>query len=277
MIVQCPKCNAKYNLPDEKIPAEGAKVRCSQCAQVFHVHAPGDEDLDDLLNAGDEEASASGRSGDDAFSGLTGGDDDLSFDFGDAGKKPAKAKKKAGAGGGRKRVVILAVVLLLLAGAGAGLWYSGLLARFTGGKTAATAEQGEAVSKVKHIVLENVRQYYVNNEKAGQLFVIEGKAVNQFETPKEFVKIEVTLFDAKGKALTSRQLLCGNILSYFQLQVLSRAEIEAGLGNEVGVLNNNSNLETGAGTPFMAVFFDPPKDVAEYGVKVIDVQDQGKN
>ena len=115
----------------------------------------------------------------------------------------------------------------------------------------------------------------MNNEKAGQLFVIEGKAVNQFERPRDFIKIEATLFDAKGQPLVTRQALCGNILSYFQLQVLSRTEIEAALDNEMGVLNNNTNLETGAGTPFMLVFFEPSEDVSEFGVKVIDAQRAG--
>jgi len=37
MIVQCPKCQAKFNLADEKITEKGLKVRCSKCKNVFEV------------------------------------------------------------------------------------------------------------------------------------------------------------------------------------------------------------------------------------------------
>ncbi len=297
MIVHCPNCQSKFNLPDERVPAGGANVRCSQCSHVFKVRPPVDDDLDALMNAGAEEAGggdddfgfggadeapAKGKKGGD-FSAVLGDDDgegggDFSLDIGGGGGK----KKKSGGGklAGKKKFVIIGLVLVLLAGAGAGLWFSGvagkLMGKFGGAKEEVKTEDVSPEAKVKFIILENVRQYYVNNEKAGQLFVIEGKAVNQFEKPKELIKIDATLFDAAGKPLGSRQQLCGNILSYFQLQVLSRTEIEAALANEMGVLNNNTNLETGAGTPFMVIFFEPPKDVAEFGVKVIEAQDPGK-
>jgi Meckel syndrome type 1 protein len=38
MIVICQRCQAKFRVPDEKIPARGAKVRCSKCQAVFVVH-----------------------------------------------------------------------------------------------------------------------------------------------------------------------------------------------------------------------------------------------
>ncbi len=316
MIVQCPNCQSKYNLPDNRIPAGGSKVRCTQCSHVFKVSPPVDDDLDALLNAGAEEAaddggfggrgaaggasrasgapadddefgfggeddapSAKGRKGGD-FSDVLGDEDEggLSLDIGAGGGR----KKKSGGGklAGKKKLIVFGLVFVLLAGAGAGLWFSGVAGKLMGRMGGAAKEETKAEdvspeARVKFIILENVRQYYVNNEKAGQLFVIEGKAVNQFEKPKELIKIEATLFDAAGKALGTRQQLCGNILSYFQLQVLSRTEIEAALANEMGVLNNNTGLETGGGTPFMVIFFDPPKDVAEFGVKVIEAHDPG--
>lgn len=275
MIVECPNCRAKYNLPEDKIPAGGTKVRCTQCSHVFPV-SPGadDDDLGDLLGIDDDDLDAPSSRGkgrrDDEFEFKTDDEEtDFSLDIG----KPEKKPRKGATAAAKKRVLLMAVALLVLAGGGAGLYFSGLLEPLF--QAGAPREQAVQESPVKFIVLENVRQYYVNNEKAGQLFVIEGKAVNQFERPRDFIKIEATLFDAKGQPLVTRQALCGNILSYFQLQVLSRTEIEAALDNEMGVLNNNTNLETGAGTPFMLVFFEPSEDVSEFGVKVIDAQRAG--
>ncbi len=137
----------------------------------------------------------------------------------------------------------------------------------------APAAKAEETSRVKDIVLQNVRQYYVTNEKAGQLFVIEGKAVNNFKSPKEMIKLEAALFDEKGNVLTSKDILSGNTVSLFQLQVMTRQELESALTSQVGVLTNNTNLATGAETPFMIVFFDPPEAVKEFGVKVVDAKD----
>lgn len=37
MIVQCPSCETKFRIADDKISSAGVKVRCSKCAQVFVV------------------------------------------------------------------------------------------------------------------------------------------------------------------------------------------------------------------------------------------------
>jgi len=138
---------------------------------------------------------------------------------------------------------------------------------------APAAQRPEEAAKVKDIMLQNVRQYYVSNEKAGQLFVIEGKAVNNFKTPKEMIKLEASLFDEKGGTLTAKEELAGNTVSLFQLQVMTRDELKNALASQVGVLTNNTNIAPAGEVPFMMVFFDPPETVKEFGVKVVDVAD----
>ena len=41
MVIVCKKCDTRFNLPDEKIPPGGAKVRCSRCKHAFRVDPPG--------------------------------------------------------------------------------------------------------------------------------------------------------------------------------------------------------------------------------------------
>ncbi len=136
------------------------------------------------------------------------------------------------------------------------------------------AEPGESPEqRVNKIELKNVRQFYAKNEKAGVLFVIQGTAVNNFATPKERIEVQAQLFDAQSKVVAAQKLLCGNVLSMFQLQVQSRKEIEDGLKSEVGILSNNTFLRPGASTPFMFVFFEQPvNDIKEFGVKVVDAK-----
>jgi len=40
MIVTCASCLTKFNLDESKIPAKGAKVRCSRCRHVFFIVPP---------------------------------------------------------------------------------------------------------------------------------------------------------------------------------------------------------------------------------------------
>ena len=417
MILTCPNCETRYNLPDEKIPAGGAKVKCSKCDQVFKAELPpetpeeevealfdedsrggdtqagedfeetfedvaasagsdidepfgepaeepadesvGDDDLggdlfddedegaelddglsegpddslpdtDDLFDDSEEDASDS----DDDLSLSDDGDqveDDLFDDesdedesdeddlFADDGEESDEdlfdddtfeeggvedegeddemfggdlelddAEDK----GSRKSLGCLIVLLVMALGLGAAIYfkvwtYMGIdlgdmlknvpfvgqmFMEETGGDE--QPEPGESpAERVRKVELKNVKQYYVANEKAGNLFVVEGKAVNKFAKPKERIKVEVILYDDTNNVLTSQAFLCGNVLSQFQLQVQTEKEIRDGLSSEVGILSNNTFIRPGASTPFMAVFFQPPAGVKEFMVKVVDVGD----
>lgn len=397
MIVTCPNCETSYNLPDEKIPASGAKVKCSKCAHVFKVElppaspeeevealledeksdvgtdageafdetfddvaagaaeeAPGkpeapasdraDEVVEDMSGAGDlfddsgEEPEAEGAPAedgedeDDLFADLGGEDEEPGDLFADEGEEDDgdlfedgdeaetddsealfgaeeeededEQELEAGGLGGsleldeepepgsRKSLGCLIVLLVLAVGVGAAIYfrawtYAGvdladmlknvpfvgqLFMEKTGGDEAAAPGESPA-ERVRKIELKNVKQYYVANEKVGNLFVVEGKAVNKFSKPKERIKVEVILYDAANNVLTSQSFLCGNVLSQFQLQVQTEKEIKDGLASDVGILSNNTFIRPGASTPFMAVFFTPPEGVKEFMVKVVDVGD----
>jgi predicted Zn finger-like uncharacterized protein len=40
MIAACPQCGARYRIERERLPAQGARLRCSRCEAVFRVNAP---------------------------------------------------------------------------------------------------------------------------------------------------------------------------------------------------------------------------------------------
>jgi len=41
MKVECSSCHARYVIPDEKIPVQGARVRCRKCQNLIEVQPPG--------------------------------------------------------------------------------------------------------------------------------------------------------------------------------------------------------------------------------------------
>lgn len=248
MIVTCPNCSTRFNLPDEQTKP-GAKLRCSVCKHIFALPASDEDDSLDL-------ASLSGSSS-------------MSLDFESAGEqaKPKKSKK-------RKILAIFLAVLLMLGGAGAGVWYLApdLITAYIPGLKAEPVPDVPAQDLISRIALSDVRQYPVNNEKTGPVTVIEGKVVNGFGDPRELIRVEAALYDKDGRVLISKQQLAGNAVSLFQLQVLGEQELEQALANKLGVLTYNTNVVPGGEVPFMIVFYKPPENAAEYGVKVVDAR-----
>ena len=145
-----------------------------------------------------------------------------------------------------------------------------------GGRTggADAAKEAERQAAVSRLALENVRQQTVpDNEQTGPMVVIEGAVVNNFDTPKDLILLEVTLYDSKGNALVMREQYCGITLSLLQLRTLSKAALESALGNQVDILTNNADIPPGGRVPFTTVFFDLPNTAYEFEVKIVDVQD----
>lgn len=52
MIVQCEACQTRFRLADEKIKANGTKVRCSKCKEVFTVMPPQPEPVEETVDYG---------------------------------------------------------------------------------------------------------------------------------------------------------------------------------------------------------------------------------
>ncbi len=44
MIVSCPNCDCKYNIPDNKIGDSPKRFRCRKCSEIFIINPPGQAD-----------------------------------------------------------------------------------------------------------------------------------------------------------------------------------------------------------------------------------------
>lgn len=312
MVIRCPNCQSKFAL-DVKKANPLAKARCSVCGTVFALadgmsdedfreastrvvsgkssQSPPKEDFKaDIPISGEEGvADVSESEVDEAVSSIL-KNRGSGFDL-DSGMRP-QAKKQ---GRGSKIFMTIAlIVIVCAAGLYAGSKFTGkdsafnkILTSLSGrGETTdeekpGTSETSEtadntserAEENIKDLVIHSVRQFYVKNEKIGQLFVIDGKVLNSFKTPKGLIKVEATLFDGEGKALAEREQFCGSIATHFQLQVLGRQDLEAALNNKVEILTNNTNILPGSEVPFMVVFINPPDTVREFGVRVVEAKD----
>lgn len=255
MIVTCPKCSTRYNLPDAAAKPD-AKARCTVCKHVFslaEVVAPSVGGQTPGLDA----ASASGSDVSDIIGEVKG------YNLDATPPKPEEKKRK-------RTSLVVALVMLLLVGAGAGAWK--FWPRGADKAVDEAAQKLAASEQIKNIALRNVRQYYINNEKLGQVSVIEGRVVNNFTSPRELIKVEASLYDKNGATVVSKTQLCGTTVSLFHLQVLGEQELETALNNKIDILTNNTNIPSAGEVPFMVVFYNPPSTVTEFGVKVVEAR-----
>ena len=303
MIVQCPECQTKYKIDDARIKS-GVKLKCSRCQHIFSPEIPEEEGEElglDFLESeeevevspdestepphedegkADEEKKAEFVAGDEQGDGEANLDEEsLTESKGESEKSEEKKGKKKGKARWVKFLLII-FLLLILSGGGAGVYfyypqiqqYISKILRYTAKKKPNVPKE-DIQEKVKNIALEDIRQYFVTNDKIGQLFVLEGKAVNKFNVPKELIKLRAILYDDKGHIYKSKDFYCGNTVSLFQLQTSTQEAIESSLNDRLGILTNNTFLKPGASTPFMVVFYAPPENVQEFGLEVIDVKD----
>ncbi len=313
MILKCPSCSTTYNFPDDKFQP-GRKVKCTVCGHIFVLDEPKpepaldealsqpDDELENLFEdhpvaerverpvppdpspaAFDEPASSdeftideprSGKSVREEFSIDGAGESGKKIDL-DALVRDDTPKRK---GGRSKNIIIISMMLLVLLAA-AGYFFLPWFMDKDKDEVKQPAEATEAVittEQIKNFALEDVKQYYVDNEKVGKLFVVQGKVVNNFEVPKELIKVEATLFDAGGASVVSKTLLIGNTVSLFQLQMLSQEELEATINNKVGILTSNTRVLPRGEVPFVIVFYNPPDSVQEFVLKVVSAKDPPK-
>lgn len=269
MIVQCPNCSTKYNFDDSKFQNE-VKVRCTRCKHVFKLSALNEKDTSDDFSTDDFSLGADSGKKKQDIPKPEWDPDDMNVDITPSSRQRPDRKTLM-------RNALISLFVIIIIALGSYLAYtrldSSLNIPFTSPEKKETAEKTEFTEEdVKDISLDNIRQYFVSNDKIGQLFVIEGQAVNNFQEPKSMIKLKASLYDDEGSVVVEKEFLCGNVASLFQLQVSSQEELESTLQARLGILTNNKVVEPGNYVPFMAVFYNPPEEVQEFGLEVIEVR-----
>lgn len=304
MKVECPNCHTTYNLPDDKVGPAGATVRCSLCKHVFHVdETPTDdfpgfgESASDGWPVDVQDRSGQERSAEDDFAAALDSErmkdpyDDVgvsssefaSIDFG-------KPEKKKGAGLTRKGIILAAalglVALVGVAGAGAYFFEFWPFAMKPAPSAMENAETPGAPAKpaapdyTSQIQITSHNNYFVDNEKTGKLFIIEGKLVNKSPVVVGQISLDAALLDAKDAPVVSKEFLAGPKASNFELRTLGKEDLESRLSSRQEIMLNNSAVKPGEEVPFMVAFIAIPDTVRNFTLKVknyFEVAPPGQN
>lgn len=184
---------------------------------------------------------------------------------------PVAAAKKSSL----SRVLVLLVLLLVALGGAAGYLF------MQGGSLSLNAVAqylpflqdyiGEPapVSPGDRIGINIIGSSYVNGQ-AGQMLVIQGKAINNHPTTRSAITIKGMLLDAQGNTLLQQTVFCGNQLDDAALSSMPFAAIEEAMNNQFGSSLSNMNVAAGASIPFTIVFRNLPAGIASINVEVVD-------
>ncbi len=118
------------------------------------------------------------------------------------------------------------------------------------------------------ITLVGLEGKFIQNEQAGELFLIRGEAINNFDEPRSAIQIKGIILDQNSKPLLQKTVFCGNPISDQELQTLAFSELEKIMGNQFGKELSNMKIDSKQSIPFDIVFKDLPKNLSEFSVKV---------
>jgi predicted Zn finger-like uncharacterized protein len=117
------------------------------------------------------------------------------------------------------------------------------------------------------ITVRSVEASFIKNNKTGDLLVISGEAVNEYNKPRAAIQIKGIVFGADGAEISSKSAFCGNPLTNEQLGTLPLDKIEAAMANQFGDSLANMEVAPGDAIPFMIVMPKPPAAATDYGVE----------
>ncbi|MBW1836210.1 MAG: DUF3426 domain-containing protein [Deltaproteobacteria bacterium] len=114
-------------------------------------------------------------------------------------------------------------------------------------------------------VMEDTLTYkYINNAKAGRLFVLTGQVKNSHSEPMSFLRVTGKLFKKGKTPAGTKTVYCGNVLSDIDISNMDMHAINERLQKLAGENRSNINVKPDQTVPFMIVFRNPPVDLEEY-------------
>ncbi len=164
---------------------------------------------------------------------------------------------------------IAVVIVLAVAGLGFYVFKEGPAAFDKLGLSFLAKWMGMKTSENGGITVKNQQGAFLVNKEAGEIFIVNGEAINNFKEPRASIQVKATVLGPKGEALMQKTAYCGNPLSKEQLATLPMAKIEEAMASPFGDSLANLGVQPGKGIPFVIVFSGVPKNAGEFSVEVV--------
>lgn len=132
-----------------------------------------------------------------------------------------------------------------------------------------TEDKSKIAQESGRITVRSVEASFIKNKKAGDLLVISGEAVNEYNKPRAAIQIKGLVFGADGAEVSSKIAFCGNPLTEEQLSTMTMEQFEAAMANQFGDSLANMEVAPGDAIPFVIVLPKPPSGATDYGVEPV--------
>ncbi len=282
MIVSCPNCGTQFNVPDHMYQP-GRKSRCANCLTVFQLPAlpepdepklsPYDEELFSRLaeeHAQHEDESPAAKAKPSRYRNRKDADEHNGVEL------PGSAKPKKKLSVYAIAVIIILVVGLVAAGVEVLLLLNKNSADDKNGGTAQTEDSAPKIPEVAQAYMAlkvESKNFLIRNTTLGDIFVVTGKVVNNFEKPKSFIVVELNIYDENDKVIFTKRQYCGTTLSQTQLEVLEEGTLQNHLANQYDIMLYNTKIPVRGSVPFMIAVPHPPKEMRSFSIAPVSAKD----
>ena len=309
MIIQCEKCQTKFNIDESKLKEQGSKVRCSLCKHTFVVYPPEQgyfeegetmalskneiektmaRDLpgalheEEIETEPEDQASPFDNALDESLEGPEEEDAapvDVSHAHAEEEKTgdekrlgPAQIKEKATQKRPWKRYLlpVLLVIVLILIGAAAAIFLWAPEIIPDSLSMLKPAEKQEITDMgVRRLSFKSVTGSFVDSGNSGNLFVIRGEITNDYPKSRSFILIKGSILDDKSQVVKRKLAYAGNNFKEEEIKSLPLEKINKAMKNRYGMGRKNVDVAPGAKIAFTIAFEDLPKNLSEFTVEAV--------
>jgi predicted Zn finger-like uncharacterized protein len=127
---------------------------------------------------------------------------------------------------------------------------------------------------IEQLHLVETRGYFVENQEAGQLFVIQGRVRNEFSKPLRWIHLRAKIYTSDGQTAREVDFYAGNILSSQQLQSMPLEELLAFVQNQPATKDQAQEIGSRQEVSFTVPFGDLPEltQLSDYSVEILASQ-----
>jgi len=165
-------------------------------------------------------------------------------------------------------IFVVVILLLIVATTAIFFWAPELLPESLTYKQPAKKQELADIG-VSRLSFKLVNGFFVDSEKAGNLFIIQGIVSNDYTKNRSFILIRGSILDEKGNVIRRKLSYAGNVFEEEEIKVLPLERINQAMKNRYGMEGKNLNISPGSTVPFMIVFEDLPEDLGEFTVEAV--------
>lgn len=283
MVVECPECGTRFSLEESRIIGATAKVRCSQCRQVFRINRAGQ--VVEPPAAPPAETPPSRKTWEEtpvppnpeaveppvALEGMEAGEE-AALEAPEAAapaEAPAAPKPRL-----RWWMVVLVIAVPILTALGWWLWRLQQSEPTAPGSQAGPAAPAPLVvtpspppvppTDLREVPVDWAQARYEGlvNLQGQQLLVIRGEVANEGKTVRGPIRVKAILTDARHQPLKEEVVYAGTSLTDEELKTVDPKKIKYWL-DRPGGRSQEQKLRPGEKQPFTVVFFGVPANLAE--------------